>query len=579
MVRLSTVYDKDINKKVFVARGDESYARTTNCELIISPYMIWTDEIRGMRISSATINLYRTFGPAQLTLYDGEIPIETWHIASATTTKEVTDIYLSYDVTHELWAKYEPLDHQCLPSKSKKVELYEPIPYELKMNFDMLTFDGQIDVGSSVSIYAQLAQNGSFPTGKQATIMVYVDGDYVKSVTSTGNSNFNISDISEGKHTVRLEITNTNDWYGTVAEFTVMVGYKLEWISYPAQFLNGSSNQIEIHVRNYNDELIATNYDPVSIFKKGSNEMLENLGYAAQTDGVAVITVENIPSTGEYYASYHGSKSETKIFALYNPDGLTLVPTSLMMGVGDTNVLSVTLNDGRDNVPVTFEINGNKTNVLSVSGKAEYNYVGSAVGNVSVKATVGEVSESLLIQDVIAYWGSDTNKSSNFDDLMSVEDGEVISYGNYLSFKDLARINGTSGASSGIIKFDETQFASEDKIVQFTIAKKPLNVTNISFSVGMRFTVPARTVHPTGGIPYYEDSYTADSFDIPASYLNTGTVVSVGGGKVVVDGQVFREYYITNKFNSSNTKAPELKFDTQNGGELYIKDIIYKRNR
>lgn len=581
MVRISTTYDKDIKKKVFLVRGDEAYAKSTDCEVVVGN--ITTGEMKGLKIANITINLYRTLGKAQLVLYDDEMPIESWNITTSTTSKTLTNYYLGYNATHNLWAEYIPLDHQCLDSKSKRVEVFKEIPSSLLVNFTENSASKQVNTGADLT-FDYTVKKGSSNVPNGTSVLVYVDDEYVNTVTTTsGRASSTISNVPDGKHTVRLEVETSDNFYGNSIEYTAMVGYQVAIESYPQQFINGTNNEVTVSVRDYDNEVVGG--QTVNIYRQGVSSVI---GSGTVTDGVANITITSIPSTDEYYATYGGSYSNVVVFNLYSSEDVTISASRMTIGNGETSTITVKVSDGKDGVPIQMNVTGKDTSyITTVNGIGTYTYNGTGRGTISIEASVGEESDSLTIHDTIAYWNTNANHSTNFNDTVTVNEGSMIVYSNYICLRDALKTSGgTSGTSNGQITFNDG-----NKIVRFTIAKKPLNVDEIIISqIGTQYALPIPSEYwdeetgkwvTTDPTPIDYDS-NKGGFVIPISMINVGSVIEFD---LCSSSKFIRIDDIkTDIINTVLVYPPPeegynqwVKFNTLNGGELYIKDLEFSR--
>ena len=567
MVRLSTIYDKDLKKKVFVVRGDESYAKSTECEVVVGN--ITTDDIKGLKISTLTINLYRTVGNGQLTLYDDDIPLESWNISSSVHSKTLTNYYLGYNANHNLWAEYTPLDHQCLGCKSKKVTVFEEIPSSLLINYTKNSASSQVNSGADIS-FNYTVKKGTTNVANNTPVLVYVDDDYVKTVnTSSGKVASTISDISDGRHTIKLEVNTSDTFYGNSIEYDVLVGYQVEIVSYPQIFINTTSNEVVAKIIDYNGEPV--NEGVANVYKKNSSS---SLGSATVSDGSSIIPVRSIPSTGEYCVAYGGSVSECKIFTLYSPSGLTITADSLLTGIGKSIKITATLSDPIDDVPIITQIANQKHIDYSKGGVSITSYTGKGLGNLTTTVSVADINESVQITDSYMYWKSNSNHTNNTDSLMDSGEGSIVEYSNYICLRDIAKTTGsTSGISYGSITFEVPDYPSavggdtwlmDRKSLEFTIARKPSNVIDLEFSY-----LPYVTIYDV------DKGQTVSSLKIPSSKLNIGSVIKFTDSQLKVDNEVLYNFQL--RISEINYYIPVLKYNTQNGGELYIKDLIYKK--
>lgn len=570
MVRLSTTYDKTINRKIFVVRGDEAYARTTETELVIGT--VSTGDLQGLKIASLRVNLYRTVGSALVTIYDGDTIIHSQTITSSTTYITLSNVYLSYGVTHELYAVYTPLQHHCLGSKSKRQTVYKDIPSSLRINFTKNSADTQVNGGASFS-FNFTVKKGTSSISNSTDVLVYVDDEYVKTVNPSSNVvSSSVSDIDDGKHTVRLEVATSDSFYGNSYEYTVLVGYQLEILEYPSQFINGTTNNVKVKVSDYNGELKTSG--TAYIYRKNVGTSVASATVA--DTGIATINVTTLPATDEYYSSYGGSKTDNVIFTQYNPNGLTITANPLLIGYGDTSKISIYLNENTDGVPISISAKGSTTQVISETGKATYTYEGTGYGDSTITATVGSTTDSISIVDALAYW-TNNNTHSDLDDIVDVTEGDIIEYSNYLAFVDKAKATGaTSSISNGFVYFEPPAYTNSSKILRFKLAKNPLNVTSLEFGL-KNHKIQWYETDEVSGASYLVQ---VDSITLPATNLKKGDIIEFKGGQdevyLKVNNASIVEGTATLRFGHPEM-IPRLKFNTQDGGELYITDFVFKK--
>ena len=76
MVRISTIYDKDIKEQVFMIRGDERYARSTKTVISLGTRV---DTSEGF-VQSLLVNVFRDVGNGSLVVYDNDVVVYTIHL-------------------------------------------------------------------------------------------------------------------------------------------------------------------------------------------------------------------------------------------------------------------------------------------------------------------------------------------------------------------------------------------------------------------------------------------------------------------------------------------------------------------
>ena len=398
MFNVTTKYVKinDERKKVFMIKGDESYVKPTDTTLTIDESSIVTSQIKGFKIPTATVKVYRKIGSSTVHLYDGEEIIATSTIANNTDTVTFTNIYLAYGVDHDLYAIFVGND-SCYSSKSKKVKLNIALPSSLKTTITFTSPTTQISEGSNLTLNMTAKTNNvNVPNG--TTISIY-DGDTLKGTTTTsnGSATYTLTSLSRGKHTITARIEQTSSINATSTSYNVGVGYKLTFTDYPNTWISEVDYPVKIRVENYLGNRMT------------SGNVTFNSHTGALTianNGVATIT-SSISSGGTYTATYGGSS--TSITAkVYTPSSITMSPSTTITAKGHS--LSIPINvtatgDSRS-IGVIVVHSGTTSKVyLDSSGSTSYTYTGNARGeNVTVTAIVGNVSKSITLKDYYMYW-------------------------------------------------------------------------------------------------------------------------------------------------------------------------------
>lgn len=419
MVRISTVYDKDLKQKVFMVRGDESYARTTDISLTLGT--ITTGDIKGLKIATITINLYRTRGASSIVLYDGDEILHMQNINQGTSTVTLSNIYLSYGLDHNLWVEYKG-NSSCLSSKSKITTVNKPIPSNLTAVITRNESTSQLTTGANIPINCTVTVNGS-NVSNGTIVSIYIDGELNTTATTTsGVASTSISDISDGKHTVRLDVASSSGMLGNSLSYDVMIGYKVSIIQYPSPFVTGINNTFKTKVLNYNNS-------PVS----SATVTMNSSSQSTNSSGIATHTISSYSGT-TITATCNGNTSPSVTLDKFSPSSIditydygTLMATATVYGMGTSSNWIV---------PLTFSIGGTSNTYYTSSGGTASKKI-TATGTLTVSC--GSVSKTFSISDVICSWSYGTNTRFTY-----TATGSVTEYPSYIGLGIFSSITLTS---------------------------------------------------------------------------------------------------------------------------------------
>lgn len=492
MARLSSQYDKEVGK-VFVIRGDEAYARTTDSrvKVMASDRTDFNNYRCGL-----LCNVYRDRGESKITLYNGDIVVnqfdwsdntEQMYIgmnSSHTAIDPDTCLELAWGVSHEIYIRYKG-NNQCLPSKSKVLRIYEPLPDEFATNIAMTTTVDDTDVEVTVTIDI----NGVATVGTHDTdIEIYLDDEIVDPehpTINTGDDNVastTIQNISEGIHTITAIVVGTDSIHTATASTEVEIGSKVEITQYPQPFIIGNTNTILVKVTSFNGE-------PVS----GGTVTFNSESYTTDNDGIATIELTNIES-GIYHATYDGIDSNEVTIEVYSPSATIRAGTGIVSS-DKKDTLYVTFSEPISGFPVTIgkryrsssSYISERTIHSGDDGIAVYTISGSGEGTLTYDAIISEsLTLSQNIDDVL-YYHNQTNQRWGTDNLV-VSNGYIEN-----------NINGRIVSSN----------SNQDPVISFRGTKG--NSWNLSFRVSTNYPTRYISVEVNSG-EYYQIDETSSFF-------------------------------------------------------------------
>lgn len=349
MVQLSSQYDKEVGK-IFYMRGDEAYARTTDCRVKALTDSSSTQDFNNYRIGLQT-NVYRDKGESKITLYDGDTVLNQYDWSQDTEEMYIgmnndhtaidptTCLELAYGVPHEIYIRYKG-NSSCLPSKSKVLEIYEPLPEEFETNIGIVANIDDNDVTAIVTLNI----NGVATSGTHDTdIEMYLDGSLVDTINTEDDNvaSLTMNDISEGIHTITATVIGDDTIHTATSYTEVVIGYKVEIIQYPHPFVKGKDNDFAISVKSY-DGTPMSNVDV----------LFNDTAYTTNTDGIAEFTLRFL-TYGEHTASYNGVESDPIFIEILNPH-ISISASNGIVSKGRTDTLTLSLKDATGE-PVKYE--------------------------------------------------------------------------------------------------------------------------------------------------------------------------------------------------------------------------------
>lgn len=423
MVRISTIYDKinDKNEKVFMVRGDESYARTTKTLIDWNGTVIYHATDFSIDL---TVDVLRDVGSSSITIYDGDDVLDVVPWTSTNSARTVRVNGLSYDVLHEISVRYnESHDNkECLGSKSDSISIMEENTQAHTTRLTSSSVDGVYESNQNVVLQFNLADiSGLSGNVGGKTISVYVNDVLIQhsSVTaSNGNVSINCGRLTLGKNTVHASfdgyVDTVNDYVlsSSEIEFSISVGKVVTIESIPQPFINGTNNSVSVSVKDYmNNPISNTGVSLTSV----DNGTVVATG-TTNSNGVATLNVINIVHNSKYVAvnNVYSSNSVTVKALTLSSINITARNSSVstdVCGIGSEMTVNVLLegdNLGDVSVPVTLTGAINNTiytnSGIQGSNNVRTTYNGGANGHQTITARCGNLTATTTFDDVYEYW-------------------------------------------------------------------------------------------------------------------------------------------------------------------------------
>lgn len=437
MVRISTEYDKELNQKVYMVRGDEAYARTTDAILTLSTFSNSDDSIDGYRVGY-TINVLRDVGASSVTLYDGEDVLAVYDYDDSIEGITVGDstsggLILTYGIDHDLYVRYDG-NSQCLASKSKVQRVNYPLPAKFNTEIAMTNTNASINEGANYTSTVSVTINGSGSLARlhNLDILIYVDDVYNQTITTGANTNtasltINNQYLTKGLHTIKAEVVETSNIHQAVQSTQVSVGHQITFTEYPQNIYQNITATFKAKVIDYfNNNATGTAY-----LYTGSTQ----LSSGTLSNGVVTLTYSN-PNQSSFKVKYGNSYSNSISLNYIQTDGFDIGTTDLLISKGNTLWVDVGLVDENSNPVPNLNINAvctqgsttifNKTINTGSTGVGSVDYTGIGRGkNINLTLTYNYFSDTLTIADYLQY--ASVSKNMDFTDVEhTVADNSTI---------------------------------------------------------------------------------------------------------------------------------------------------------
>lgn len=357
MARLSSQYDKEVGK-VLVIRGDEAYARTTDSRVKVMASD--RTDFNNYRVG-LLCNVYRDRGESKITLYNGDIVVNQFDWSDNTEQMYIgmnnahtsidpnTCLELAWGVPHEIYIRYKG-NNQCLPSKSKVLQIYEPLPDEFATNITMTTSKSN----NNVTVTVALDINGVATIGTHdADIEIYLDDEIVETI-NTGDSNTastTIENIDVGIHTITAMVVGTDRIHSATASIEEIIGDKITITQYPQPFIIGANNIILVSVTSFNGDAIS-----------GGTVTFNGESYTTDVDGIATIELTDIED-GVYHATYNGLDSDDITIETYTPV-INIRADNGIVSSNKKDTLTISLTKALNGIPLTLTKRNRETDAV-----------------------------------------------------------------------------------------------------------------------------------------------------------------------------------------------------------------------
>ena len=382
-----TEYDSDLKEKVFAVRGAERYTHSTICNL---EYEYYNNHASYLTVD-LTASVEHHVGSSTVAFYEDNVLM-----GIKTITQRQSSVSFSVRTTygvHLYQAKFLG-NAECLSSKSRfiSVEVLEPDLPTPTLN---ITNAAAQSLNGTSTFNVALANSGINLSNK--TVTIYVDDEEYSTKTVTGVTSVTVSSLTVGKHTIKAVFDGDDEYLATENSFEVMVGYDLSVTANHKLIAFGDTLIIDAYLDNWNGEPISGS--TISLVGLNTSATTDSEGHARltweATQNVTEITVRNAVSNTDY---------QLPMTVVY-PATIDMYAESVFAYEGNSIPISITpLTASMSTLPnCLVTVNGVKYHTNSY-GTLDYIYEGTGGGKATITASVGGVSNSIDIIDVLMYW-------------------------------------------------------------------------------------------------------------------------------------------------------------------------------
>lgn len=441
-MKITTTYDKTLKGKVFVLKGEEGYARTTDVLAdVISDFDDCNTHIKYSRIG-LEIEVLRNFGKGFVNIYNDDrllmtVPYDSenmdkvinqseWYskgvrwtdnkLIIGTNDNTDSGLFLDYNTDHHLKVRFMG-NQYCLASVSEVLDVYvdEPDAYQSTLT---VSSRANWDRGDNVSVSVRLDVDVA---DSAKTIKVYDNDSEIDQFNILANQYLTWRNkLSDGLHNLRFVFMGDDEATYSEASVTVSVGYIVSLTSVPSYFIRwmDKGNSIGVNVVDYYGNPAT---GTVSVASR--EETLDKFGNATIDFGrdpsksidSIVIVGSYIHDGAKYYSDDFDDNGYVEM-SIVDITGLNLTTDKTMISTGYNANVVAQITPPLPNVPVIINdsySNEYKEYYTDENGRVNFLVTGYASGDRNITAECGQTYQGVNIEDVYQYASSTTNINSN----------------------------------------------------------------------------------------------------------------------------------------------------------------------
>lgn len=423
MSKVTTTYDNTLKEKIFIVKGEEGYARTTDCvleELLTNNgerRADWNTSLTGMKLEFR-INVLRDVGASQVVLYDNDTTLGVYEFDTNAgyidlkyeSTTVDNRIELSYGVEHNIYAIYMG-NKQCLKSQSKSYQVQEDMPSSFESSLSFINSSGNAmatnyDTGDSVSFKVKISADGYISNN---TIHVYNGNTLIDEYTTDSNGEtelITVTGLTDGLKTLYARFDGSQYLAQSSTSIDISVGYKVDILSYPSYVINADTSSVSVLVRDYFNEPVSSQSVIMKEYTEGSG--WSDISSSASTGSDGKVTINSVSISAKPFRAVM-----TRNDVGYNSSTISDVNyyTNVTINIGASPTITaptqtiqlsgVVFNVGAG---VKVTVDGVGTATTNSNGRYTINYYGSGAGQKTFTASVHGASSSVTINDYLQYW-------------------------------------------------------------------------------------------------------------------------------------------------------------------------------
>lgn len=418
MVRISTIYDKDIKEQVFMIRGDERYARSTKTVISLGTRV---DTAEGF-VQSLLVNVFRDVGNGSLVVYDNDVVVYTYNNWQSTDTERtITLPALSYGIDHEIKVKYTG-NGRCSPSMSKPVKVNVENPFVYVPTFEFVDDYAHDSYPANYQFTQQilLTCQGHSDAIAGQTVKIYYDEELISTQTtdSSGLISLTIQTGNRGLHHIRADLVKSSNMYGAVLERDISAGYKVAVVSAPSLLIFDGDGIADASFQLKAEDYLGKPVPHVGVVGTSFNNNVAYAWKSGETNSLGLATLSNDVAATSCDGTFKFKITTqdydvTESIPIVTVSELSVTTSTPRLYVNTENVLTASIGQSKRGIPITFKDNTWNTPTETIltddNGIATKTIKGRGMYEQEWIASVGNISERLKLPDYYHYWERSEN--------------------------------------------------------------------------------------------------------------------------------------------------------------------------
>ena len=418
MVRISTIYDKDIKEQVFMIRGDERYARSTKTVISLGTRV---DTAEGF-VQSLLVNVFRDVGNGSLVVYDNDVVVYTYNNWQSTDTERtITLPALSYGIDHEIKVKYTG-NGRCSPSMSKPVKVNVENPFVYVPTFEFVDDYAHDSYPANYQFTQQILLTcpGHSDAIAGQTVKIYYDEELISTQTtdSSGLISLTIQTGNRGLHHIRADLVKSSNMYGAVLERDISAGYKVAVVSAPSLLIFNNNGIADASFRLKAEDYLGKPVPHVGVVGTSFNNNVAYAWESGETDSLGLARLSNDVAATSCDGTFKFKITTqdydvTESIPIVTVSELSVTTSTPRLYVNTENVLTASIGQSKRGIPITFkDVTWNTPTeriLTNDNGVATKTIKGKGIESQEWRVSVGHISKTLRLQDYYHYWECSEN--------------------------------------------------------------------------------------------------------------------------------------------------------------------------